>query len=280
MAAFQARDASEMKLAKCVAGEHGLAIMKGKAPLVVLSLACLALGVLLLLRHNKALEQKEADTATILVLSNTLVGTESKLQEQQRVNSSLETNLTVRIADLLTTSNRLVGVSAQLAKTEQDAQAAAKTAQEEMAKRDARINQLEGQNDELTRKMSGLNAQMTELEKQISETERKLAASEGDREFLTKELKRLQGEKLELERQFNDLAMLREQVRKLKDELSIARRLEWIRRGLYGFDSKNADKLQTGHANTNAGPNYDLNVEVRQDGGARVVPSTNAPAAK
>ena len=28
--------------------------------------------------------------------------------------------------------------------------------------------------------------------------------------------------------------VLREQVKKLKDELSIARRLDWIRRGLYG----------------------------------------------
>ncbi len=40
-------------------------------------------------------------------------------------------------------------------------------------------------------------------------------------------------EKAELERQFNDLAVLRAQVSKLKEELSVARRLEWIRQGLF-----------------------------------------------
>jgi len=65
--------------------------------------------------------------------------------------------------------------------------------------------------------------------KHRADTERKLAASEGDREFLLAELKRLQAEKVDLERQFNDLALLRDQIRKLKDELSIASRLEWIR---------------------------------------------------
>jgi hypothetical protein len=88
----------------------------------------------------------------------------------------------------------------------------------------------------------------------------------------------LQAEKAELERQFNDLAALRDQVRKLKDELSIARRLEWIRRGLYGSE-KGAEKLQKGLASVPGQTNFDLNVEIRQDGGAKIVqPPTNAPA--
>jgi len=78
-----------------------------------------------------------------------------------------------------------------------------------------------------------LNAAITNLNTQILETQRKLTASEGDKAFLEKELKRLMGEKAELERQFNDLKVLRAQVAKLKEELTIARRLDWIRRGLF-----------------------------------------------
>ena len=95
--------------------------------------------------------------------------------------------------------------------------------------------------------MADLNTSITSLESQIDNTKKKLAASEGDRDFLLNELKRLQTEKAELERKFNDLAVLRDQVRKLRDELSIARRLEWIRRGLYG-SAKGAEKLQKGLA--------------------------------
>ena len=85
-------------------------------------------------------------------------------------------------------------------------------------------------------------------------------------------------EKAELERQFSDLALLRDQIRKLKDELSIARRLEWIRRGLYGPEPKGTEKLQPGFAAPAGGTNFDLNVEIRQDGGAKVLPPpTNAP---
>jgi chromosome segregation ATPase len=255
--------------------------MKGKSGIVVLVLICLALGIGLLLRHNAAVEQKKADEARKEMLSNQVAQTEVQLNEQKRVNVTLENTLSARVSELLNVSNKLVVTSADLVKTTADAQAAAKTAQEEMAKRDAKISQLEGQNDELTKKMSDLNVALADLEKQISETERKLAASEGDREFLLKELSRLQTEKRELERQFNDLALLRDQIRKLKDELSIARRLEWIRRGLYGAEQKGAEKLQPGFATPPNQTNFDLNVEIRQDGSApRVVSPTNAPAPK
>ena len=252
--------------------------MKGKSGLIVLIVVCIGLAIGLLVRHNKAEAKRKADETRIVELSNNLTRTEGQLNEQKVVNSSLDNTLNSRIEELLNVSNKLVTTSSTLAKTEADAKAAAKTAQEEMAKRDAKISELEGQNDDLTKKMSDLNVALSDLEKQISETERKLAASEGDREFLLKELKRLQAEKAELERQFSDLALLRDQIRKLKDELSIARRLEWIRRGLYGPEQKGTEKLQPGFAAPAGKTNYDLNVEIRQDGGAKVVPpATNAP---
>jgi hypothetical protein len=104
-----------------------------------------------------------------------------------------------------------------------------------------------------------------------------LEASEGDREFLLKELKRLQAEKSDLERQFNDLAMLRDQVRRLRDELSVSRRLEWIRRGLYG-SLKGGELLRKGFASaSNTQTNFNLDVEIKRDGSATVL--TNTPGA-
>ena len=127
--------------------------------------------------------------------------------------------------------------------------------------------------------MDDLTANIEKLGKLIVDTERKLAASEGDREFLLKELKRLQVEKAELERQFNDLSVLRAQVAKLKEELTVARRLEWLRMGIYGMsDKKGAEMLVAKNPGTGKTNNFSLNVELKQDGGASVV--TNAPAPK
>ncbi len=252
--------------------------MKGKSGLIVLIVVCLGLAIGLYVRRTKAETQRQVDEAKISELSNNWNRAEGQLTEQKVVNASLDNTRKALTEELLNVSNKLITTSSTLAETRASAQAAAKTAQEEMAKRDAKITELEGQNDDLTKKMSDLNVALSDLEKQITETERKLAASEGDREFLIKELNRLKEEKAALERQFNDLALLRDQIRKLKDELSIARRLEWIRRGLYGPEQKGTEKLQPGFAAPAGRTNFDLNVEIRQDGGARVVPPpTNAP---
>jgi hypothetical protein len=96
--------------------------------------------------------------------------------------------------------------------------------------------------------------------------------------LLLRELKRLQAEKAELERQFNDLVLVREQFRKLKEELSIARRLDWIRRGLYGAtERKGAELLQRGMVAPPVRTNYNLDVEIKKDGGAKINAAPNAP---
>src|SRR5207249_1744064 len=172
----------------------------------------------------------------IMQLSNDVVHTQDQLNEQKKVNDTLEKNLETRTTEAQGLSNKLETVTTTLTRTEQEAKAAAEQAKDQIAKRDAKIADLEGQNDDLSKKMTDLNTSITSLESQIDNTKKKLAASEGDRDFLLNELKRLQTEKAELERKFNDLAVLRDQVRKLRDELSIARRLEWIRRGLYGSE--------------------------------------------
>jgi chromosome segregation ATPase len=252
-----------------------------KAVIVILGILSVALGVGLLVRHNSAVKlQKENDdhVQELVNYSNRLEETKTKVDELVKVNSTLETNLTVRSQDLASRSNDLVKTAAELAKTQKEAQAAAEAAKAEMAKRDTRITELETQKTVLDQQANDLKSAIGNLEKSIGDTEKKLAASEGDREFLLKELKRLQVEKAELERQFNDLAVLRTQVAKLKEELSISRRLEWIRMGIYGLQAqKGAEKLMATPAIPSPASNFNLQVELKQDGGAIIVPAkTNA----
>jgi chromosome segregation ATPase len=249
-----------------------------KAAIIVLILLSLGLGVGLLVRHNNAVKIDTVRKADIVTFSNRLVETSAKLDEQERMTLFLETNKVELTRELLSTSNTLFKTSADLAKARNDAQAAAEAAKAEMAKRDARINELETQRDDLTKKMDGLTLDISNLGKQIADTEQKLAASEGDREFLLKELKRMQTEKAELERQFNDLSLLRTQVAKLKEELSIARRLEWIRMGIYGTqEKKGAEMLMSPVIAGTTKPAYNLNVELKQDGAATVITNSTNP---
>jgi DNA repair exonuclease SbcCD ATPase subunit len=255
--------------------------MNSKTLAIILVVVSVALAGGLLYRHGRAVKEKTADTETIQKLTTEVTETKEKLDDQKAVNMTLQRDLDAHVEQVKIYSNNLASVSANLTKTQNESQAAAESAKAEILKRDARIAELESERDDLTKRMTELNGSITNLESQIAETQRKLEASEGDREFLLKELKRLQTEKAELERQFNDLALLREQVRKLKDELSIAKRLEWIRRGIYGFGLKGAEKLQRGLVAPAPKTNYNLDVELQRDGAVRVIPPvTNAPSAK
>lgn len=251
--------------------------MKTKVALIVLILVCAGLGIALISRNKQAMEQHQQDVDRVVYHSNQLVETSGKLDEAKQVNLNLEKDLAERKTNIAKLSNELTQTTENLSKTE----AALKAALEETAKRDAKISELENQNQALDKQAVDLKSSIGNLENQIASTQKKLAASEGDKAFLEKELTRLMAEKAELERQFNDLAVLRTQVHKLKEELSIARRLEWIRQGLFASqDQKGAQKLMQSSntprvANTNK---YDLNVEVNADGSVRVIePITNAP---
>ncbi len=264
--------------------------MKAKFVIIALALACVLLAALLFRSHKVSDEHTVRSEASILRLSNDLVQTSSKLSEQlgeqKQVNVLLETNLIVQSRDAEVFSNRVVQLAERLARTEASAKAAAEVAEKEIAKRDVEIARREKESDELTQRMGDLNSTIGNLERSITETERKLATSEGDRAILIRELKRLQAEKAELERQFNDLAVLRDQVRKLREELSISRRIEWIKRGLYGAAfQKGAERLQAGPKPIQSSTNESLNVEISRQGGAKIVPAdksataplTNAP---
>ena len=243
-----------------------------KAAVVILIILCLGLGAGLVIRHNKAVEQKEKLEASAKQLSDSLTRTSADLQAQVETNKNLTSSLEQKTGELENAAKQLNDTKDALTKSQAEAEASAKAvkaAEDEIAKRDAKISELENQNLALDKQANELKTAITGLEGKIADTQKKLAASEGDREFLLKELKRLQAEKAELERQFNDLVVLKEQVRKLKEELAISRRLEWLRRGLSTAGGpKGAELLQRGVGKPLASPktNESVNVEMKRDG--------------
>lgn len=251
-----------------------------KVLIFLLVLACAGLGFgVYKFNEQAAVEREEAERAQreARETKEKLAQTSSTLEEQLQVNQKIDSDLTARTAALQQASNEVQSLRASLALTEAKAADEAKAAQDAITKKQAEIQELEGRNANLSSRMTDLTSAIEELENQIADTERKLSASEGDREFLLAELGRMQAEKIDLERQFNDLALLRGQIRKLRDELSLASRLEWIRRGLYGAQLPETDRLQPGFAvPVDTGP-VDLDVEIRQEGGARVLGEPDAP---
>ena len=266
--------------------------MKNQTGIIILIVICVVLIVALVLNHKKATELHNTDVVTIGNVSNQLVQTTTDLEDVRKVNTELNKDLDVRKSELQTMTNHLTDVSATLAKTEDSLKATEAQRAKEVAERDAKIADLTSQNLALDQRALDLTTAITNLTSQIDDTQKKLAASEGDKAFLQKELTRLMTEKAELEKQFNDLKILKTQVSKLQEELTISRRLEWIRQGLFARDSKKGAQLLMENKtpafpstpNTNAEPKpgkYDLNVEVSSDGTVKVIPPlTNAPALK
>jgi len=238
---------------------------------------CLALGVGVMLVKKHGAEQHQQDTQQIDKLTNQLVQASTDLDEQKKVAAMLEEDIENKKKDyeksLDELTNNITQISSSLAKAETNL----RTDEQKLKEQDTKIADLESQNQALDKKAEALSDSITNLNTQIADTRHKLAASEGDKAFLEKELKRLMADKTELERQFNDLTVLRAQVAKLKDEQNIARRLEWMRQGVFAStDQKGAQQLMQGLRPTQTHavgrPNYDLNVEVRSDGSVRVVP--------
>jgi chromosome segregation ATPase len=255
-------------------------LMKIKVAVVILALAVLALAIGLIKTSQDAAAQQKKDHEDMAYYSNSWSQTHAELDNYK------ETNLVLfkQIGDESTHIQQLSNDLSQATDALNQKESALKTAMEQAAKRDSQISDLESTNEALDKQALDMKATIAGLDTQIADTQKKLDASEGDKAFLEKELARLTAEKADLERKFNDLAVLRDQVRKLKEELDVSRRLEWIRDGVYARqDQKGAQGLMqtslAGNTKTIPTNNYDLNVEVKSDGSVQVIPPiTNAPA--
>lgn len=254
-------------------GGRIVGVMNGRVIQVALVVACAGLGAWLYQVRQEADQQRKANAARVDQLSADLVRSEMKLQEQVKVNASLETNLAQRVSEVGLFSNKLAFVTTELSRTEGEARAAMEKARQDIAAREKQIQGLEVEKDDLSKRMQDLTSRIGTLQSQITETERRLATSEGDREGLRKELRRLMAEKATLEQRFNDLAAVREQLRALREAAYVARRMEVIRHGVVSTDRKGAQLLNEGIRKPKApetpAPEASLEVEVKASGSAR-----------
>jgi chromosome segregation ATPase len=158
------------------------------------------------------------------------------------------------------------------------------SAQQQITNLNSRISDLEVQNKVLDQQASELTNTIAKLDTLIAETQGRLSLSESNSVYLQQELQKQMAQKAEIEHKFNDVDELRQQVRKIKDELFVTRRLQLMKND--NSQKKGAQLLiqRTVPVTNNpaAAPNYGLNVEVGSDGSVRVIPPlgapTNAPA--
>jgi DNA repair exonuclease SbcCD ATPase subunit len=264
-----------------------LVSMKDKGPILVLLLVAVGLGIALIVINKEAADQAKEAADSLATASNTVTSVKKQLAELQTVNQTLESNLTTTRIDF---SNKMALADANLRTTEADLQKTVAEAKAEtkavadsnavaLAERDQKIAELDSRNEALDKEAAALHIAITNLEARISATQDKLARSEGDRTFLLKELKTLQAEKFDLEQKFNNIADVREQLHKLKTEAAIARRLDWIRRGMYDSFKQKGGELLVNGSSVPSSASGGANVELKQSGGVKIQTSspTNAP---
>ena len=262
-----------------------------KLGIVILVAACIGLAIGLIVMKHQADEQQKSSSNTILDFSNQLVDARQHLDEANQVNLSLNSDLATNREISLDLSNSLAQSANALASTT----ASLQSAQEQITNLDGHLSDLEAQNEVLDQRVAELTNNIMSLDTQIAFTQTKLLASETNNEFLEGELKRQIDQKEELQHTFNDLDDVRTQVKKLKTDLLVARRLEWMREGVDPTKiTKGGEILMQRTAPATAatkssaqsdkiapplGTNFDLNVEVSSDGSVHVIPPlTNAPA--
>ncbi len=261
--------------------------MNTKIGIAILAVVCVGLAVaLVVLKHQSDIQQQES-SSTISDFSNQIVKANVSIEDLNQANLNLTSDLATNRQMSQELSNKLVETIGTLATTTASLQGA----QEEITNLNEHIADLEAQNQVLDQRASSLSNTIASLDTQINFTQMKLAASETNNTFLDDELKQQVAQKAELERKFNDLDEVRAQVRKLRDDLLAARRLEWMREGIDPNKQVKGGQLlmqrspsAANAASAGGSSQYNLNVEVGSDGSVHVIPpltnaaATNAPS--
>jgi chromosome segregation ATPase len=252
--------------------------MKTKVGMVVLIVACVGLFIALFSTKVAMDDRLRKNTDAIIDFSNQLTRATANLDELRQVNLMLTNDLASSRQAALTFSNQFTETYGTLA----DTKASLQNARDQITSLNSRIADLGSQNQVLDQRAAALTNAIASLNAQIADTEQKLAGAETNNVFLEKELQRQTAARSELESKFNNLSTVRAQVKKLKADLFIARRLEWMREGSDpGLQQKGGQLLMQRTAPTNSArpPHYDLNVEVSSDGSIHVIPlPASAPA--
>lgn len=253
--------------------------MKNKIILVILAVICVVLLIGLFAIKKQSEEQHTSDASSILALSNDVVNASTKIIDLNQVNLALTNDLASSRQQLVEVSNSLATTIATLATSQSDLAGA----QSQITNLNSRVADLEFQNKTLDERVNELTNTIAQLNTQIADTQQKLIASGNANAYLQQELQRQMAQKAELEHKFNDLDELRQQVKKIKNDIFVARRLQFMKSDI--SQKKGSELLMQRNVpatNSAAVPGNGLNVEIGSDGSVRVIPpmgtSTNPPA--
>jgi chromosome segregation ATPase len=252
--------------------------MKTKLGVVILAAALIGLFIALLAMKRSAEERFKRDADAILDFSNQVVTARANLDELGQINLKLTNDLAASREESMTFSNQFAETTGVLA----SARSSLQNAQDQIAGLNKRIAGLTTQNQVLDQRAAALSGAIAGLNAQIADTQQRLADSETNNTFLETELRRQTVARAELEGKFNNLTVVRAQAKKLKEDLVVARRLQWLREGTDpSSQAKGGQQLMQRAAPAPVRPpHFDLNVEVSSDGAIRVMPAnTNSPAA-
>ena len=249
--------------------------MKTRLALVVLALVCGGMMLALFAMKKVAEGRFNKDTDAILDFSNQLVTTRSSLDDLGQVNLRLTNDLITSRQETVVISNRFAEASGALRVT----RASLHEAQGEISNLNERVAGLTTENQELDQRSAALSGAITSLNGQIAETRQRLADSETNNTFLEKELQRQTAARAGLETKFNNLETVRAQVKKLKEDAFVARRLQWLQAGTDPSMQLKGAQMQMRRVPPAlaAPPRYDLNVEVGSDGTIRVISEPGGP---
>jgi chromosome segregation ATPase len=254
--------------------------MNAKPIIAILAVACVALLIGVIVVKNSGDSQHEKDASSIVDFSNQVVSADQHIDSLNQVNLSLTNDLMTSLQQAAELSNSLATAAATLASTKaslDSVQDQVVTLTNQVAALNTQVADLQSQNNALDQRAEQLTNTIAQLNAQITDTESKLAVATTNNMFLQSELEKQLAEKAELERKFNDLDTVRSQLKKLKDELYVARRMELDR---FQNGNKKLGALLIQRAPLSArpakSPNFDLDVEVGSDGSVRVIPPLGA----
>jgi chromosome segregation ATPase len=236
---------------------------------VILILACVGLVIGLVVTQKKIEAQRQQKDAEIEEFSNDLVNANDELMDLRQVNLSLTNDLNSSRQQLVLLSNQVLTISDNLSNSDTQL----KIAEDQISSLQAQNQALDDQATKLTNAITSLNAKILAAQMQ-------LADSEKNNGFLQSEVTNQEANYMALKTSFNNLKTVRDQVKKLHNELVVARRLEWIRQGREpGNNVKGATALMSRSWPTNTlapASHYNLSVEVDSRGAVHIVNDTNS----
>jgi chromosome segregation ATPase len=240
---------------------------------VILILACVGLVIALVINQKHIDEQRQKDAADIMDFSNQVVDANAELNDLRQVNLALTNDLNSSREQLVDLSNQMITISNSLSGQLASSDASLKTAEDQIATLQSQNEALDKQASDLTNTIDTLNAKITAAQMQLAESEK-------NGTFMQSQLTNELAANAELQKKFNDLTLVRQQARKLHDELVVQRRLQWIREGTApNSGTKQATLLMARSWPTNklvSPSHYNLSVEVDSSGAVHIVSDTNS----